>query len=119
VVDINWDNAALEDLLNSPTGLVGEYLEEKAEEAVAIATAAAPLQTPRTWSWGKHSSSYMPRSFGYLKGNIRLHTGYTKGGTFFTGVNAPYGPTLFLEQPARQLHHAYPFLSAALYAVTV
>lgn len=116
---IRWDDLALAELLNSPSGPVGRFLEVKAAEATAIATAAAPLQKRQNWSWGRNSTSYMPRSLGYLKGNIRPHMGYTRTGKLFSGVNAPYGPTLFLEKPADQLHHSYPFLSSALYAVTV
>ena len=116
---IRWDDLALEQLLNSPDGPVGRLLTAKAAEATAIATAAAPLQKRHNWSWGRNSTSYLPRSLGYLKGNIRPHMGYTRAGKLFSGVNAPYGPTLFLEKPADQLRHRYPFLSVALYSVTV
>lgn len=118
MADIKWDDVALEELLNSPDGPVGQYLTEKMMEMTAIATAAAPLQKPQNWSWGRRSSSYMPRSMGYLKSNIRPHMGYTQKGTLFGGTNAPYGPTLFLEKPADQLHHSYPFMTLALYAAT-
>jgi hypothetical protein len=114
---VNWDETDLEDVLNSPDGLVGKYLEEKSEAMYQVALGAAPVQKPANFSWGKRSDSYMPDSMGFLKSNIRPHVGYTTKGTLFAGVNAPYGPTLFLEKPARQLHRAYPFLSLALYSV--
>jgi hypothetical protein len=118
--DIVWDEEALEALLNSPDGPVGQMLAELASQAAAVARAAAPVQTPRTYSWGKkHSTSYMPWSGGYTKANVRAVMGYTKGGTLFGGVNAPYGPTLFLEKPAKQMHHSYPFLTTGLYSLSI
>jgi hypothetical protein len=116
---VQWNDAELEDLLNSIDGPVGRWLTDKAEEMAGVATAASPLQKPENWSWGRHSTSYLPRSFGYLKGSIRPKLGYTKDGKLYGGVNAAYGPTLFLEQPARQMHSIYPFLSVALYAATI
>src|SRR5579859_4787786 len=100
-------------------GPVGRFLAAKAAEMAALAVAEAPLQQRKNWSWGRHSTSYIPRSLGYLKGSVTPHMGYTRGGTIFGGVNAAYGPTLFLEKPADQMHHAYPFLSTALYAATM
>lgn len=117
--DVNWDEAALEDLLHSIDGPVGQFLTEKAESMADLVKADAPLQKPQNWSWGKNSTSYMPRSFGYLKASVRPKVGYTKDGTLYGGVNAFYGPTLFLERPARQMHHVYPFMSDALYSVTI
>ena len=117
--DLKWDDAAVWELLHDMNGPVGKWLAEKSLEMTSVATALAPVQSPKNFSWGRDSTSYMPRSMGYLKGKIRPHMGYTKGGTLYSGVNAPYGPTLFLEQPADQLHHKIPFLSSALYAVTI
>ena len=117
--DLQWNDAALYDMLHSMDGPVGRWLMEKSLEMTAIATALAPVQSPKNFSWGARSSSYMPRSMGYLKGNIRPHMGYTKSGQLYSGTNAPYGPTLFLEQPAEQLHHKIPFMSSALYAVVI
>ena len=115
---VNWREGELEDVLNGPGGLVGKFLQEKSEGMTDVALGAAPLQKPQNFSWGHRSDSYMPDSMGFLKASIRPHMGYTKSGTIFAGVNAPYGPTLFLEKPARQLRRAYPFLSTALYSVT-
>ena len=118
MVDVKWDEANWEWMVHSMDGPVGKFLEAKSLEMAAIAKVAAPIQQRRNWSWGKRSSSYMPRSLGYLKGSVTPHMGWTRSGELFGGVNAAYGPTLFLEQPADQLHHAYPFLSTALYAAT-
>jgi hypothetical protein len=115
---VDWDEVALEELLNSVDGPVGRYLTEKMLQMTAFAETAAPLQKPRNWSWGRNSTSYMPRSFGYLKSTVRPHMGYTMGGTLFAGTNAAWGPTLFLEYGGGRHGHAerIPFMSAALYA---
>lgn len=118
-VRVDWNDAELEWLLNSMDGPVGKFLAEKAAEMAAIAMALAPVQQVKNWSWGRNSSSYMPRSLGYLKGSVTPHMGYTRGGTIFGGVNAAYGPTLFLEKPADQMHSVYPFMSTALYAAVI
>lgn len=119
MADIEWDDAAIHDLLYSMDGPVGRYLTEKMLELDAIVRASAPVQARHNWSWGRHSTSYEPRSLGYLKGSVHPHMGYTKSGKLFAGVNAAYGPALFLEKPADQLHHKIPFMSAPLYAVAV
>ncbi len=116
---VTINEAAVEWLTNSPDGPVGRFIEEKTIQMTAAAVAAAPIQKPQNYSWGPHSTSYMPRSSGYLKSMIKPHFGYTRGGTIFGGVNAPFGPTVFLQKPADQLHHSYPFMTTALYSVTI
>jgi hypothetical protein len=118
---VEWNEAAIEDLLNSVDGPVGRYLTEKMTEMTAYAVAAAPIQKPKNYSWGRDSSSYLPRSFGYLKGTVRPHMGYTISGQLYSGTNAAWGPTLFLEYGGGRYGHAerIPFMSAALYAVTL
>lgn len=119
MADIRWDDAALEEMLNGMDGPVGRFLLEKSLEMTTLVEAAAPIQKKENWSWGKNSTSYMPRSLGYLKGSVHPHMGYTKSGKIFAGTNAAYGPTLFLEKPADQMHQKIPFMSLALYAMTV
>lgn len=119
MADVKWDDKALYDLLHSLDGPVGRWLAEKSLEMTAYAQAGAPVQKMSNWSWGRNSTSYMPRSLGYLKGSIRPHMGYTMKGQLYGGVNAAYGPTLFLERPTIQMHEKIPFMSAALYAVTI
>lgn len=117
---IKWDEAALENLLNSPDGPVGQLLEDLAARATSVAKANAPVQKPQNYSWGKkRSTSSMPWSGGYTKARIAPHMGYTRAGVLFSGVNAPLQPTLFLEKPAKQLHHKYPFMTTALYSLNL
>lgn len=117
--DLKWNDAALYDMLHSMDGPVGKFITEKSLEMTALAKAAAPIQKPHNYSWGRNSSSYLPRSDGYLKGSVRPHVGYTQSGNLFGGTDAAYGPTLFLEKPADQLHEKIPFMSEALYAITI
>jgi hypothetical protein len=119
VAEVNLYPGALEDLLNSPDGPVGGVIAALSMEATDIAKAAAPLQKPSSHSWSfAKSTSYMPWSTTYLKVNVRWSGFRFNGfGQMYSGVNAPYGPTLFLERPADQLHRKYPFLSTALYTV--
>jgi hypothetical protein len=117
---ITWDEDQLEQLLNTPEGPVGQMLEDLAARATLVAKAAAPVQKPSSFSWGrKRSTSYMPWSGGYTKSRIVPHMGYTRGGTLFSGVNAPLRPTLFLERPARQMRRSYPFMTTALDSINL
>lgn len=119
---VNWDDRALEDLLQGVDGPVGRWLTEKVTSMTAYAVAGAPVRKPKNFSWGKRSTSY-PRvpEFGYLKSSIRPVIGYTARGQLFGGTNAAYGPTLFLQDGGGPHHGAerIPFLTAALYAVTL
>lgn len=121
MADIEFDDAMIEEMLNSVEGPVGQFLTEKMIELTALVGVKAPIQKPENYSWGKHSTSYMPRSMGYLKGTVRPHMGYTKSGQLFAGTNAAYGPSLFLERGGGRYGHArlIPFMTEALYAVTV
>jgi hypothetical protein len=117
---ITWDHDELEQLLNTPDGPVGLMLEDLAARATMAAKAAAPTQKPENYSWGrKRSTSYLPWSGGYTKARVVPHMGYTKAGVLFSGVNAPYAPTLFLEKPARQMHHRSAFMTTALYSINL
>lgn len=117
---VELDEAALEDLLNGPDGPVGEMLQDLAVKMTTVAKAAAPTQKMHNHSWHFASStSYMPWATTYLKGNIRPHMGYTSTGKIFAGVNAPYGPTLFLQYPTpnwktRVYIHGSDFMEIAL-----
>lgn len=118
MADIQWDDAALDDLLNSIDGPVGKFITEKTAEMTALAEIGAPLQKRKNWSWGRDSTSYLPRSFGYLKSTVRPVIGYTKGGHLYGGTNAAWGPVLFLQYGGGRYGRAerIPFMSSALYA---
>ena len=44
VAEVKWDNLALEELLNSPTGLVGQFLAEMSEEIAVVARATVRIR---------------------------------------------------------------------------
>jgi hypothetical protein len=121
VATIDWDDASIEDMLHSLDGPVGKFITAKSLEMTALAQVGAPLQKPKNWSWGRNSTSYEPRSFGYLKGSVHPSVGYTKAGQLYGGTNAMYGPTFFLEYGGGRYGHArrIPFMSTALYAATI
>lgn len=107
------DDASLEDLLNGIDGPVGMMLLEVSEKMAAYAKGAAPVLKPENiWTASDRYGEYP----GYTKDNTHSKIGYGKSGKLYGGVNAPMGPTLFLEKPAKQLHHTYPFLSSSIYA---
>lgn len=115
---VHLDYAAIGEMLNDPQGPVGSVIEELSDKATAIARAAAPVMTRRNFSlWGTaFDPLYQYGPPGKTKASIRVHfPAFNHRGQLYGGVNAPYGPTLFLERPARQIHSAqYMFMTAAL-----
>ena len=93
--DLQWNDAALYDLLHSIDGPVGRWLQEKMLQMTAAVEADAPIQKPKNYSWGRDSTSYEPRSEGYLKGSVRPHMGYTKSGNLFAGRQRGVRPDAF------------------------
>lgn len=118
---VNINVTATEELLNSPDGPVGVLIEELSQKATEIARAAAPVMERHNYSrWGKvFDERYQYGPPGHTKGDIRVHfPAFNKLGQLYGGVNAPYGPTLFLEHPARQIHSVqYMFMTEALNGV--
>ena len=113
--DLVIDDAALEDLLNSPDGLVGQLIAELDEQAAAVARADVPVRKipgDRRHRAGRGSSARPP---GYTKASSVVH-GPVVGsrGGLYGGVNAPADPAIFLERPARQMSRRYPFLTTGL-----
>ena len=104
-----WDDAAIQDLLNSPDGPVGQLIAELSERAATVARNTVRVRTTRA---GRHSTARPP---GFTRAGIRVHGPVIgSGGGLYGGVNAPADPTIFLEQPAEQMHRAYPFLTTGL-----
>lgn len=112
MTDVHWNAAALEELLNSPTGPVGQMLIELSEQVAA--TARSTVRVRHTPTWTAESDARPP---GYTLASIRPHLGYNSRGHIYGGANAAADPTIFLEQPAEQLHHRYPFMTTALWSV--
>lgn len=118
MTNTNLYDGELEWLLNSPDGPVGQVITELSLKATSTAKSAAPLQKPEhhSWSFAK-STSYMPWATLYLRVNVRW-SGYRYNslGQLYSGVNAPYGPTQFLQNGGGRHGHAVRvrFMTAAL-----
>ncbi|HEY1700853.1 MAG TPA: hypothetical protein VGG75_14175 [Trebonia sp.] len=112
---VKLDPAAIEDLLNSPDGPVGLVIEELSEKAADIAKILVPVMKRRKWN-----PLYQYGPPGVTSASIRASGfRYNKLGQLYSGVNVNYGPTLFLQRPARQIHSPqYMFMSRALDIVT-
>lgn len=118
------DEAEMDDMLHSPDGLVGVYINGLAIQAGYAARALAPAKSPHNESWiPAKSTSYpslkFPDPADGLRASIKSVFGYNKAGNMYGGVNVSYGPTLFLTRPARQIHREYTFMTDALYGVAL
>lgn len=119
-IEIEWDDAALDDLLNSLEGPVGQFIGELSLRASIVATSVVHVRpgTPASATTGRTSNARPP---GFTKARIRPHLarGAVTGG-LYGGVNAPADPTIFLEMPAEQIRnlgHVFPFLTTGLYSL--
>lgn len=104
---VRLDEAAMEDMLHSEDGLVGRYIRGLGIQAAAIAKALAPERKARNMSWSQSKSTSYPSvkwPGQLLKSSVHAAFGYSKTGQMYGGVNAAYGPTLFLTKPAEQIH---------------
>jgi hypothetical protein len=115
---LRWNQARLEDLLNSPDGPVGRLIAELSGQAAAVARSAVRVRsvpgTRRTRA-GRNSTAVPP---GFTKASIRVHGPVTGSrGGLYGGVNAALVPTVFLEHDpdgAEQMDRQYPFLTTGL-----
>lgn len=110
MTDVRLDDAAIEALLHDPAGPVGQLIFELSTQAADVARAVVRVRRSRTWS--ARSNARPP---GFTKAGIRVHGPVigTHGG-MYGGVNAPADPSLFLELPAEQMSHKFPFLTTGL-----
>lgn len=117
MADFTIDPAAVNYLLNTPEGPTGVFTSGLGARATSAARARAPVMKPKNFSsWGK---MYNPeRQYGppgMTKAKIYdygIH--YNRFGQIYTGVNAPFFPTVFLEIPAKQVSEGeYAFMSQA------
>jgi hypothetical protein len=123
-VHVQLDEAAMEELLHSPTGMVGRYIMGLSIQMAAQARALAPLRDPSNASWvPAKSTSYPSAKYPgpFLKPSVKPQFGYTGAGNMYGGVQAAYGPTLFLEEGGGRYGHAIRdhFLTHSLYDVAL
>ena len=113
-VRIDWDEDALEELLNSWDGPVGQLIDELSARAAIVAAEAVHVRpgTASSRTTGRTSNARPP---GFTKSRTRPHRGRgARTGKIYGGVNAPADPAIFLEDPARQMGRPYPFLTTGL-----
>lgn len=121
-VTLNLDETELEDMLQSPDGLVGRYINGLSIQMGNAARSGAPAKSPLNESWHPAKSTSYPSAKWpgqTLRESIHAVFKYNKAGQMYGGVNAAYGPTLFLTKPARQIHREYTFMTDALYEVAL
>lgn len=110
----------LDSLLNTPEGPVGRTVMELSVQASGTARALAPTMKQKNYShWGAY---FDPRYQYGPPGETRksVHWSgfrYNPRGQLYSGVNVNYGPTLFLERPARQVRPIFKFMTEALDSV--
>ncbi len=116
MTDVTWDEAEIDDLLNSIEGPVGQLIYELSVRATVVAISVVHVRpgTPASATTGRTSNARPPA---FTKLNTRAHIARGSRGGLYGGVNAPADPTLFLEMPASQMHRAYPFLTTGLFSL--
>jgi hypothetical protein len=109
MADTDWDEAAIEDLLQSVDGPVGQMVQELSGQIAVVARNTVHIRT------GPGGSTANPP--GFTRGTITAHLGYGSNG-IFGGANAAADPAIFLEYPADQMEHGpYPFLTTGLWSI--
>jgi hypothetical protein len=112
VSDVRLDDAAIKAYLDDEDGPVGVFLAELAGQAAGVARSVVPVRVTPTWS--SRSNARPP---GFTKAAIRVARGHGYAGALWTSANAPADPAIFLEDPAEQLTHKYPFLTTGLWSL--
>lgn len=112
--NVSLNDVAIYDMLNSFDGPVAAMLDEISEKAAAVARATVPVRHPhfgptRRRHRGGISTSFIP---GYTLVSIHSNVHWYNG-LIYGGIAAAEEPTIFLEDPAEQMHRKYPFMSTA------
>jgi hypothetical protein len=112
--EIHLNDVVIYDLLNGADGPVAQMLDEISERAAAVARANVPVRRPHVGSVrrrprGGFNTAYPP---GYTLVSIHSNVHWYNG-LIYGGIAAVEEPTVFLEDPAEQMHRRYPFMSTA------
>lgn len=114
--EVHLDDVVIYDLLNGADGPLAAYLDTISERAAAVARATVPVRHPQLYGIRRrrhdragNSTSFPP---GYTLVSIHSNV-HWYGGLIYGGIAAVEEPTIFLEYPASQMEHAYPFMSTA------
>lgn len=108
--DVRLDDIAIQAMLDDQFGPVGNLLQDLAEQAAGVARTKVQVRADPTWS--VRSDARPP---GFTLASIDTRMGHSSGtGRLWSSANAAADPAIFLEEPAEQLDHAYPFLTTGL-----
>lgn len=111
MADISWDERALAvALFNIEETLIDDLAQQVAEVAAAIAPVRRRVSGVPVWA--KHGRPGIP---GALKASVGYQVDADSFGPYADIGSLWYGR--FLDPPAKQLHHVFPFLPSALYFV--
>jgi hypothetical protein len=119
--EIHLNDVVIYDILNGADGPLAAYLDTISERAAAVARANAPVRhlqfggRRRRGDRAGNSTSFPP---GYTLVSIHSNV-HWYGGLIYGGIAAVEEPTIFLEYPASQMDHAYPFMSTAFDSLAV
>src|SRR5579859_4907496 len=111
MVDVNIDRVAVEEFLNDPAGPVGIFLAEAADFMAGVAKAKAPVMKGKNY-WNSRSNAVRPP--GTTKASVHSHGPFLGINGLYASANALADPSIFLEKPAVQMHHEFPFLTTGL-----
>jgi len=114
--DVSISQEKVDELMRDIEGPVGDLMRNLSRQMAETARIKVHVRVPGTQRTGRTSSA---RSPGYTRAHITSTVGHSKlhGGIVFGGAEAPGNPGIFLEAPAEQMHHKYPFLTTGLWAV--
>lgn len=107
--DVELDQAAIFDLLNSADGPVGELMTELSDQLVAVALLRVPVRRPGE-AWSSRSDA---APVGYTEESLRTTVNYGKTGLLYGGAAAAEFPSVYLEDP-REDRRREPFLTTGL-----
>lgn len=108
---VHLDDAEVFELLNSEDDVVGGLLEELSERAATVARMRVRVRHTRGGGSGFTSTARAP---GATLASINVKVYRDAEGYIYAGVRADESATIFLEEPAKQMHEAYPFLTTGL-----
>lgn len=111
-MDVYFNEATIDDMLNSPDGPVWQLVNELSEKAASIARQLVPIRKDRS-VWSARSNA---QAIGYTLASIHAVMGYNHAGRIYGGINAAEIPTIWLEYP-RQDRRKQPFLTTAVWSL--
>ena len=111
-MEVYWNDAMIDDLLNSPDGPVWQLVNELSEQAATVARELVPIRKPGS-TWSRKSNA---QAIGATLASIHAVMGYNDEGRIYGGINAIEIPSIFLEYP-RQDRRKQPFLTTAVWSL--